>query len=147
MVGNVQRLAGVVCSRVGVGRVACAWGEEVGVVGLPEADVDIEGRGKGGDLHVVGPLAGLAHFFHMVLELLLQLLLGVVACVHALCCSGGGGRLALGVAADIVDGHVLAVKVCAVLHVLNGGGAQHLVHVLVAVELVGQGVEQAVAFD
>lgn len=144
MVGNVQCLAAIVCSRVGIWRVGIAWREEVGVVSLPEADVDIEGRGEGGDLHVVGPLARLTHFFYMVLELLLQLLFGIVACVEAL--GSGGGRLAFGIAADIVDGHVLAVKICTVLHVLNGRGTQYLVHVLVAVELVGQGVEQAVAF-
>lgn len=31
------------------------------------------------------------------------------------------------------------------LHVLNGVGSQHLVHVLGAVELVGKGIEEAVA--
>ena len=79
----------------------------------------------------------------MLFKLLLQLLIGVacgVKTVGGSCCS-----LALGVSSHGVAGHVLAVEVGAVLHVLYGGGAQHLVHVLVAVELVRQGVEEAVA--
>lgn len=83
----------------------------------------------------------------MMLKLLLQLLFSVVGGVEALGGGiGSGGRLAFGIPPHIVDGHVLAVKVCTVPHVLYGGGAQEVVHVLVAVELVGQGVEQAVAF-
>ena len=46
MIGNVKCLAAVLSSQVLVQRIACARREEVGVVSLPEADVDVEGGGK-----------------------------------------------------------------------------------------------------
>ena len=122
-----------------------AWRDQVRVVGLPEADMHVHGGREGRHLHVVGPLAWLSHLLDMVFELLLQLLFRVIGGVDA-----GERRsrgLAFGVAADMVDGHVLAVEVCVGLHVLDGGSAEHLVHLLVAVQLVGQGVEQAVALQ
>lgn len=146
MVGNVESLAFVVGSGISIGCRGGAWREEVGVVSLPQADIDIKSRGKGRDLHVVSPLARLTHLLYMVLKLQLQLLFSVVGGVETL--SGGIGsssRLAFGIPPHIIDGHVLAIKVCTVPHVLYGGGAQDLVHILVAVELVRQGVEQAVA--
>lgn len=150
MVGNVEGLAFVIGSGINIGCRGGAWREEVGVVCLPQADIDIESRGKGRDFHVVCPLARLTHLLYMMVKLLLQLLFSVVGGVETL---GGGigssssSRLAFGISPHIIDGHVLAVKVCTIPHVLDGGGTQDLVHVLVAVELVGQGVEQAVALE
>ena len=46
MIGNVKCLAAILSSQALVRRVACAGREEVGVVSLPEADIDVEGRGK-----------------------------------------------------------------------------------------------------
>jgi hypothetical protein len=141
VVGNVERLS-VILSRAVVGRVIFTWREKVGKVGLPQANVDVQGRGKGRNLHVVGPLARLAHLLDMVLELLLQLLLGVVGGVDV--GGRGGGGLAFWVSADAVDSHVLAIEVGVCLHVLYGLCPEDLVHFLVAVELVREGVEQAV---
>ena len=142
MVGNMQGLAGILGSEMAVGGVVVAGREEVGVVSLPETDVDVESRGKRRDFHVVGPLARLAHLLDVLVKLLLQLVVGVVGGVEPLGCRS---RLAFGIAAHVVDGHVLAVKVCILLHMLYGGYTQRLVQMLVATQLVGQGVEQAVA--
>lgn len=105
--------------------------------------MDIERRGKGRYLHVVSPFAGLSHLLHMLFELLLQLLLRVVCGIDASGQRSRGG--AFGVPPHAVDGHVLAVEVCVVAHMLNGRDAKDVVHILVAIELVGQGIEQAVA--
>jgi hypothetical protein len=48
-----------------------AWRKQVGIVGLPEADVNIESRRKGRHFHVVSPLARLAHLLYMLFKLLL----------------------------------------------------------------------------
>jgi hypothetical protein len=143
VVGNVERLS-VILSRAVVGRVIFTWREKIGKVGLPQANVDVQGRGKGRNLHVVGPLARLTHLLDMVLELLLQLLLGVVGGVDV--GGRGGGGLAFWVSADAVDSHVLAIEVGICLHVLYSLCPEDLVHFLVAVELVREGVEQAVTW-
>jgi len=143
MVGDVQGLTTIFGSEMVVGAVVVAGREQIGVVCLPETDVDVESRGKRRDFHVVGPLAGLAHLLDVLFKLQLQLLVGVVGGVDPLgCCS----CLAFGVAAHVVDGHVLAVEVGVLLHVLYSGCPQRLVQPLVATQLVGEGVEQAVAF-
>ena len=121
MVGNVEGLA-VIDSLTSLrGAVVETWGNKVGVVGLPQTHMHIESRGKGRDLHVVGPLAGLAHLLDMVLKLPLQISVGEGGRVG----TGvqGGRGLSLGVTADTVDRHVLAVEVRVILHVLDGGHA------------------------
>jgi hypothetical protein len=145
MIRNVECLSTIDRGGVITWSVECAGREEIGVVSLPEADVDVKGRCKGGYFHVVGPLARLSHLLHMVFKLLLQLLLGVVCCINARRHSSRGP--AFRVSSHIIHSHVLAIKVRVVSHVFDGCSPQDLVHLLVAVELVGQGVEQAVALD
>jgi hypothetical protein len=111
-------------------------------VGLPQANVNIEGRCKRRYFHVVGPLAGLAHLLDVQVKLALQLLLGVICCVDS---SGSGGGLAFGIAARRAHGHVLAVEVGIQTHVSNCRVPQCSVQVLVAVELVAQCIEKAVS--
>jgi hypothetical protein len=133
VVGNVEDGA-LVESRVGDWGVVNAGRESVVEVSLPEANVDVQGGCKGGDLHVVGPLARLSHFLEVEVELLLELLFGVEGEVD------GRGQLGvgftLGVAADGVDDHVLAVELGVDPHVCNCRVAEGLVLTLVAVELV-----------
>lgn len=105
----MNRLPIIYSSRVVVGDIECAGREQVGVVCLPEADVDVEGGGEGGNLHVVGPFARLAHLFHMFLELLLQLFFCVIGGVDT---SGGcSSGLAFRISSHVVDSHVLTVEV------------------------------------
>lgn len=140
MVGNVERLSGTSSSRVlETGR------DEDGEVSLPEANIDLKGGCKRRDFHVVGPLAGLAHLLDMELKLPLQLQLGIGRRLDG--GGHGGGGLAFGIAANVVDGHVLAVEARVLLHVLDGECAEDLVHVLGAVELIRKGIEEAVALD
>lgn len=47
MVGNVEGLAFAISSGISIGCRGGAWGEEVCIVSLPQADIDIKGRGKG----------------------------------------------------------------------------------------------------
>lgn len=103
----------------------------------------IQGRSESGHLHVIGPLARLPHLLDMVFELLLQLLLGVVGGIDTSVQRSGG--LAFGIPPYVVHSHVLTVEIRVVSHVLNSRRAQYLIHFLVAIELVGQGVEEAVA--
>lgn len=144
MVGNVEGLSIVDGTRLVVLMVE-ARRDEDGVVSLPKTNMHMEGRSKGRHLHVVSPLARLPHLLDMLLELTLQLLFGAGGSFKSIGGGGGGGRLALWVAADVIHGHVLAVEGCMLLHVLYGLDAEHLMQVLVAVELVGKCVEQAVA--
>lgn len=142
VISNVERLS-VIGSSGFVVLVVEARRDEDGEVSLPEANVDVEGGCKGRHFHVVSPLARLAHLLDMKLELPLQLLFGISRGLD-----GGGqgsGGLALGVSADVVHGHVLAVEARVLLHVLDGECAKDLVHVLGAVELIRKGIEQAVA--
>jgi hypothetical protein len=143
VIGNVKRLSVTGSSGLSILAVE-AWRDEDGEVGLPEANVNIKSGCKSRDFHVVGPLAGLSHLLNMELELPLQLLFGISRRLD-----GGGqgsGGLAFGVPANVVHSHVLAVEARVLLHVLDGDCAKHLVHVLGAVELIRQGIEQAVAF-
>lgn len=103
----------------------------------------VESRGKGRDLHVVGPFSRLAHLLDMLFELLLQLCFCVVRSVDACRCGRGGG--AFGVPAQVVHGHVLTVEVGVIPHVLNSGVSEECMHLLVAVELVRQSIEEAIA--
>lgn len=103
----------------------------------------IECRGKRRDLHVVGPFARLAHFLNMLFKLLLQLFFCIVCGVDACwLCSGGG---AFRISSQVVHSHVLSVKFRVIPHVLDGGLAEERVHFLVAVKLIRQSIEQAVA--
>ena len=138
VVGDVERLSIVDGTRPVV-LIVEARGDEDRIVGLPEADMHMEGGSKGRHLHVISPLARLSHLLNVLLELPLQLLFG--ACGSLKSSGHGGGSLALGIAADGVHGHVLAVEGGMLLHVLNGLGADLLVQLLGAVELVGQGIE------
>ena len=142
MVGNVEGLSIVDGTRLVV-LIVEAGRDEDGVVSLPKTDMHMEGRSKGRHLHVVSPLARLPHLLDMLLELALQLLFGAGSGLKS--SGGSGGRLALWVAADVVHGHVLAVEARMLLHVLNGLDAEHFMQLLVAVELVGKCIEQAVA--
>lgn len=142
MISDMECLA-VIYSGVVTWSVVCAGRKEIGVVGLPQTDMHIESGCKCRHFHVVSPLAGLAHPLHVLFKLLLQLLLCEVCGVDA--GGHGSGGLAFRVSSHVVYGHVLAVEVCIVSHMLDGSRPQDLVHVLVAIELVGQGVEQAVA--
>lgn len=141
MVGDVKDLS-VICSSSSsiVGDVVQTRGDQVGIVSLPQTNVNVQGRGKSRDLHVVCPFSRLAHLLDVVFELFLQLGLGVEARIDA-SLFGSSSRLAFWVSADIVARHVLAVEVCILLHVLDGGDAKHVVHFLVAVQLVREGVE------
>jgi hypothetical protein len=58
---------------------------------------------------------------------------------------GSGGGLAFGIAARGAHSHVLAIKVGVYTHVGDGRVPQCSVVVLVAIELVAQGVEEAVS--
>lgn len=142
VVGNVEGLSIVDGTRLVV-LIVEAGRDEDGVVSLPKTDMHMEGRSKGRHLHVVSPLARLPHLLDMLLELALQLLFGAGSGLKS--SGGSGGRLALWVAADVVHGHVLAVEARMLLHVLNGLDAEHFMQLLVAVELVGKCIEQAVA--
>jgi len=143
VVGNVQDLSLV--DSIHVLRVVVdARRDEVGVISLPETDVDIEGRGESRHLHVVCPLAGLSHLLDVFVKLLLQLFFGVDGGLEP--CGARSRGLAFWVSPNIVDSHVLSVEARVVLHVLDGGYPNHLVHLLVTVELIGQGVEQTVAW-
>lgn len=119
--------------------------ECVVVVRLPEANMHVQCRRKGRDLHIIRPLAGLSHLHHMSLKFLLQLFFGVELQVDG---SGSSSPVlgpALRVASDRVNHHVLAIKVGILPHVGYGRISQGPVLSLVAIKLVGQGVEQAVA--
>jgi hypothetical protein len=71
VVCDVERLPIIYSGGVITGSVKYAGRKEVGVVSLPEADVNVESGCKRRDFHVVGPLAGLAHLLDMLFKLLL----------------------------------------------------------------------------
>ena len=109
MIRNVHCPSISLFAEVVVLRVIDSWREHVSIVSLPEANVHVESRGKGRDLHVVRPFSRLAHLLDVLFKLLLQLCLGVVCSVDACRCGRGGG--AFGVPAQVVHSHVLTVKV------------------------------------
>jgi hypothetical protein len=137
VIGNVQNSTVIFgTSFIGVGR------EGVSIVGLPQTNMNIEGRCKGRDFHVVGPLARLAHLLDVQVELPLQLLLRMEACVDT---GGRGGGLAFRIAARGAHGHVLAIEVGIYTHVGDGRVPQCSILVLVAIELVAQCIKEAVS--
>lgn len=115
------------------------------VVRLPETDMHVHCGGKGGDFHVVGPLARLSHLHHMSFKFLLQLFLGVEVKVDRRGSSSPVLGPALGIASARIDDHVLAVEIGVVPHVGYRRVSQCEVLSLMAIQLVRQGVEQAVA--
>lgn len=141
-------LPGVICnvSHLSVALVTSTAGDHIREVSLVNFHVAVVGGGEGGDLHVVAIGAAASHALQVAFE-------DAVDVLGRGWDEAGGGRvgsgiLAFGISSDAaarVDVDELFVVVGMLTHVVYDGGANGRVCILVTVELVGEGVEQAVA--
>lgn len=123
-----------------------ASSDHVREVSLVDLHISVEGAREGGNLHVVAVGASTCHILQVALEHAIDFFRRGR---HEGC--GGGvctGILAFGIATDAaagVDVDKLLVVVGMLSHVVDDARADGEVVILVAVELVGEGVEETVA--
>ena len=137
-----------VCDRaVCLVTIATSTRHHVRKVPLVDLDVDTERTAKGGDLHVVSIGAASCHDVEVTFEHLVDVGLGWGGYVGR--AVEGAGVLSFGIASGAaagVDIDELFVIGGMITHVTDHLGTDGSVGGLVAVDLIGEGVEQAVAY-
>lgn len=137
-----------VCDRaVCLVTIATSTRHHVRKVPLVDLDVDTERTAKGGDLHVVSVGASSCHDVEVTFKHLVDVGLGWGGYVGR--AVEGAGVLSFGIASGAaagVDIDELFVIGGMITHVTDHLGTDGSVGGLVAVDLIGEGVEQAVAY-
>lgn len=121
-------------------------GNKVSDIAPVDLDINLKGQSKGHNLHVVSPCASLCHTNKVCVERFVNIRFRNLKRVLIF---GSRRRLPFGLAASSPAGHdfnVVFVGVFVSSDVFDGAMAELVVAVLGAVELVGEGIEQAVAY-
>lgn len=126
-----------------------ARGDDVGKIAVIDLDIDLVGRAKGRDLHVIAVSTTLGHLDKMGLEHALNLLGRRHGRYMEVLSRIGASILALRVASRATVGrHVdkLLVIIGVFAHVLDHSCSDLLVLALITVKLIRQGIKQAIAY-